>query len=816
MLTDLRLALRTMRACAGSSVAMVLSLSLGLALNVALFAFVDAAILHPLPFPNAERLVAIWGTPDFAVRRGLDGPRLEQWAAQSAMVEAAATFQLTPFDVTLADAEDPIHGFLVGRSMMSVLGVAPVLGRTFSAAPVDEGSEVLIAHDLWQARFGGSPDVIGKTVAIDGEQHDIVGVMPSGFYFPNTGSRLWAVLKQDSQVQMVARVSADARLDQLRTELNAVFGDSREDRERTSPGGSAGVFWLRRLVVDDYEAASLALWGASWLLLLAACANVSSVLAARALARARSLAIRQALGARAWDLYRLAFVETTLLAIGAGVVGSFLASMAFQTLRLFDLSALPGAAATRLSHRALTYVATVACVLGIIAAVVPAALSRRQGLLAMLRSGEAGSATRRVARIRQLLVWLEVTAAMTLVVAAGFLIQSFGRLARVDWGFEPENLIVATVTLPRHMAGQIEAQAGFTDRVLSRLDGVPGVQFHAAGHAMPLGLNQWAPAAILAEGRIWAIGVRTVSDGYFRTLGIPIRSAQLPGRGEAQFTDRVAVVDRFLAQMTWPGQDPLGKHFTLLRPTPSFLQAYRRDRRVMLDRQRAFAHESWEPDGSPWLIVGQAPEVRMFGLTERTGAVAYLNYRQFQRPFPQQAFMVRVASSQNAAAIARFLRVAIREAEPAARVDVSEGEQLVAQATGRSGSRTLLTVLSALLGSLALCIGAVGVFGVASLTATTQLKELAIRRSLGATGRQILGAVYGTQLRIVVLGVISGAAGGFLLNQPLRSFLFGVSTSDPATYVLAALVTLAMAAMAAGPALRRVLRVSPVDVLRYE
>jgi predicted permease len=818
MLLDLRFALRTITAHAGASIAMVLSLAVGLALNTSVFAWIDAVVLDPLPYADASRLVAIWGTPSFSERRGMNGADLDEWASQSRTIESAASFQLTPFEVTAGGSDEVARGFYVGRRMMALLGVQPALGRDFSD---DENGlrEVLISNEWWQARFAGAPSAIGATVAIDGEPRVIVGVMPRGFYFPDARSRLWAVLKQEGQVQMAARLRAGAGIDQVRAELSAVLRQTPPPDRRSSVHGPAGVFWLRRLVVDDYESASWALWGASWLLLLAACANVSSVLVARAVDQARHLAVRRALGASIWRIARLPIAEALLLAAASGVAGLFAASMSLRALRLLDLSAMPAVADAHVNLRVLAYGAGLALAMGAIAGLVPTMLSRRQSILAVLRNGDAGSGSRRAGQLRQLMVWAEVGVAMTLVVSAGLLIQSFVRLARVDWGFEPGNLVVATVTLPPRMAGQPDARTRFAEEVLARVSsGVPFAKSAATAHAMPLGLNQWSPSVILADDRVWTAGLWTVSERYFSTLGIPLTHGREFAVDQHRRPERAAIVDARFAQMAWPGELAIGKQFTLLRFTEAVQRKYARDRRIVLDRRLMSDPRSYELDGAPWVVIGQVPEVRMFGLTDRSSPAAYLHYRQFDRPLPvlRQAFMVRSTGSTHHQAIADTLRAVVRSAEPAARVELTEGHELVAAVTGRRGSRPLLTALSGVLGGLALTVGAIGVFGIASLTTTRRLKELAIRRTLGATTLQLVTSVYGLQLRVVGLGILAGAAGAFALSQPLRSFLFGVPAADPPTYVLAAAATLLVTAIAAGPPLGRALRTNPADALRQD
>lgn len=803
-----------------STAAILISLSLGLGLNTAVFSFIETVVLSPFPYAEPDRLVVVWGTESFSVRRGMNGKDLDDWVRGSGTVEGLAAFQLTPFRFSLGTTSETMQAAAVGARLFSVLNVRPQLGRAFTDADSRSGGRcAVLSYDLWDSWLGRDPDIIGRALAINGEVHEVIGVMPRGFFFPDVQIRLWTLLAENSaeyrQVQAIARMRPNVSVVQVRAELNAVLQDRLPLDPRTGARIRAGVFPLRRLLIAEHEQASWLLYGAVSLLLLGACANVSSLLLTRALERSRELAVRVALGASPWGLVRIVLGEAVILSGIAGALAILVAYWTLAALRQIELVDIPRVQGIGLNAKVFLYAFAVSLLTGLLSGLIPSSVVARNNAARALRNADSGTSTRRVGRLRELLLAVEVCATVILLIGGGLLIRSFVRLSSVNWGFKPDNVVVAEVTLPASLVRDSASHVEFTESVLAKVGAAPAVETAAMAYGVPIRWDWWQQSRIAADGTVFDVGIWTVSHDYFRTLQIPVRRGREFHLSDRP-SDRIAVVNERFGRLIWPESDPTGRHFTILKPTDALLERARRDRSVLRDRALARDPRSWEADGPPWVIIGEVADVRMLGLQDSAGPAIYLEYRSPKNvAIPRQSFIVRASVEGGNAGT--LLRTLILASNPEARVDsVFNLNDVVTRSMGGHGSRGLLMLVSVLLAGLALSLAAVGVYSVASLAIARRLKEIAVRRALGARASHIVSAVWLPQMRVIGLATVAGLTGGYVLTRSLRGFLFAIQPTDPLTYATAGVLILLIALLASVRPLRQAMRMSPADVFRAE
>lgn len=815
-MTGVRQGLRGVRQHRLSVAAILLSLTCGIGLNAIAFGVLDKVILSPFPYPDADRLVVAWGTPSFSVRRGLNGRDVEEWAKLASAVSDLAAFQLTPFRFSLGRTAETMQGVVVGAHFFPTLGVPPLLGRVLSAA---DTRGVVLSHELWRSFLGSDPGIVGRSLSINGEPHEVVGVMPERFFFLDYQIRLWTLLDQRSeaygQVQAIARMRGTVDVAQVRAELNAALQDKLPLDSRTGQRIGIGVFPLRQLAIAEHEQATWLLYGAVTLLLAGACANVSSVLLTRALERARDLATRAALGASQWDLARTIAAEAIVLSLVAGALSLLVASWAITALQQLHLVDIPRLQAVTLDQTVFGYTVAVSLACGLVSALIPTAVVARMNPSQVLRSADSETPSRGIGRLRELLLALEISAAVILLVGGGLLLRSFIRITSVDWGFSARNVAVAEVTLPWHFVGDASRQVAFTEQVLAEMGQLPIVESKAMAYGVPLRWDRWDLAHVGASTGVLDAGIWTVSHDYFNALRIPIRRGR-EFRSEDDPADRMAVINDLFASTMWPGVDPIGKQFHLLKPSDTLRQLARRDKAAARDRKMLTDPSSWTADGAPWTVVGEVSDVRMVSLQESSGPTIYLDYRSRDNSVaPRQSFIAR--SVERDPQLGAKLKASIARAYPDARVDsVLDYEEVLDRSVGGRGSRKLLTVVSLLLGGIGLSLAGIGVYALASLSVAQRLREIAVRRALGASTRTVISSVWMPQLRVVVLACLAGFAGSYALTRSLRNLLFNIPSTDVVTYAVSGAVVLLTACLGFAAPLWKAIRANPADLLRTE
>src|SRR4051794_1193205 len=813
---DLRFALRGLLRRPGFTAVVVLTLALGIGANSAIFSVVNGVLLRPLPYDRPGEVATIWvhwpGNP----QGELSQPEFWDLREQSRSFTRLAAY--TDGSLTLTGTGEPerLRAGFMSADALPLLGVAPASGRAFSpdddwpGAPV----AVLLSDGLWRRRFGADPAVVGRTLTLDDNPATIVGVMPPGFQLPThyAGARaeIWAPLQLDPSIDrsergwhwvtVLGRLRPGVGIGAASLEVGALARRMREtypDEYKPSFGGFAVI--AADDLVGEIRPAILVLLGAVGLLLLIACANVAGLLLARAEARQREIAVRTALGAGTGSLVRQLLTESVILALAGGIVGAFLADWGVRGLVAAAPPTLPRLDAVHTDGLALGFTLAVSMLTGILFGLVPALQAARPDLTtALTEGGRSGSSAGRQ-RFRRGLVIGQIALALMLVTSAGLLIRSFVRIRGVDPGFDPSRLLTAEVELSGVRYDTPAKIRAFYAELVRRLQTLPGVRSAAAVRALPmtgrLEIGDWS---FIVEGRHAnpptpadriAADWQALTPGYFETLRIPILQGRAIKEQDRSDAAQVVLVNRTLARLAWPGQDPIGQ-------------------RILLGGGGV---------DSVWrTVVGIVGDVRHRGLTVASRPEMYLPHAQFPAGTgtPQRTMRVVLRAAGDPGTLAGPLRATLAALDPEVPlVDV----QTMDQAMGNwAAERRLTMILVAAFAALALTLGAVGVYGVMAHLVVQRTREIGIRIALGAVPGEILGLVMRQGAWLAAAGVGLGVGAALVVSRVLTGLLFQVTPTDPLTYVGTALALLGVAGMAALVPALRATRTDPVEALRSE
>jgi putative ABC transport system permease protein len=809
ILQDLRFGIRTLRKDLGFAAVAVLALALGIGANSAIFSVVNAILLRPLGYENPDQLVLInHNYPKLDLKASVSAPGYVHYRDNAHSFSEVAA--LSGWSVNLTGGGEPerLQGSAVTTNFFATLGAEAAKGRVFLAEEGEPGRNrsVVLSDAFWQRRFGGDPDIIGKTITLNGEGYTVVGVMPPGFQFGRELGQivdLWSPIAfTPEQLDMdnltyeylvvLARLKPDVSFEQAQAELDTIAANLLRQYMPELDAGTWNLALqrLNELVVGDIRPALLVLLGAVGFVLLIACANVANLLLARAAARDREFAVRMALGAGRSRVVRQLLTESVLLALIGGGLGLILGVWGVRALVAVNQDKIPRAHEIGLDLTVLGFTLGVSALTGIIFGLVPALQAFKGNPNDALKEGGRGSSAGK-ARRRALssLVVVEMALAVVLLVGAGLLIRSFLRLQQVDPGFQPRDVVAMQLSLPDYKYGEPERRDAFYQQLLEQVRAVPGVKAAGAVSVLPLsGQNQSGSFRIegreVPQGQMSPHGDRWVATSdYFRAMSVPL----VRGR---YFTDRdtedapgVAIVDESMARKYWPGEDPIGKRITF----------------------------EGGPENPRWReIVGIVGHVRHRGLEGESRVQYYVPYRQ--RPVSNM-FLVAQATG-DPTQIAGAVRGAIRALDadlPVYRVTTME--RLVADSLAQ---RRFAMLLLGVFAALALVLAAVGLFGVIAYVVTRRTHEIGVRLALGAQRADVLRLVLGHGMGMALVGVGIGLVAAFALARLISGLLYGVSATDPLTFVGVGLLLVGVAFLASYIPARRATRVDPMIALRYE
>ncbi len=801
---DLNYGIRLLAKNPAFTLVAILTLALGIGANSAIFSVVNAVLLKPLPYPDPERLVVIWETePSGPGELFPDtGPDFLDWQAQNHVFEGMAA--VTTVGATLTGSGEPIQlrGLEISPNAFDVLGVRPIQGRSFVSGEGPSGHDrvVILSYGLWQTAFGGEQGMIGKKIVLDGEAHDVIGIMPRELQFPPIwGQRpqYWKPIKLDEPewkrergnhwLWVLARLKKDVPLSKAAAEMETLSARLADQYPRSNSGVIAKVRSLHDQLVRRVRPVLLVLFSAVGFLLLIACVNVANLQLTKSVGRSREIAIRLAVGSGIPRLVRQVLTESVLLFFLGGVAGLLVGLAVTKVLvGAAPRGYLPQVVAVGLDLRVFVFTFLVAFVSGTLAGLVPAVHAAR------VKCGETLKETGSTVVVphntsRHLLTAGEIAMALVMLIGAGLTVKSLVRLLGVDLGFDPTNVVTARLPLPEKRYSKDIQQAGFYQSLLERVRTLPGVVSAAAASHLPLrgagnGVvyieGQPPPKDMWSSPLVWWC---SVTPDYFRTVRIPLLSGRDFTLADTSEAPPVAIINESMARLFWPGQDAVG---------------------------RRFKHS---PEDKSWItVVGVVGDVRESGLDRPAPPEAYSPETQNTSPF--LALVVRAANDPSGEVSA--LRQAVHELDKdLPLIEVQTMPELVSESTHE---KRFVALLLGLFAAVGLILALVGIYGVISYSVAQRTREIGIRMAFGASLVHVVRMVLREGLKVVVVGVAAGTLGAWALTRYLTSVLYSVRATDPWTFagVAGAMVVVALAACYV-PA-RRAAGIDPMAALRYE
>jgi putative ABC transport system permease protein len=797
VLHDIRYALRTLHRHRVFALTAILTLGLGIGANTAIFSAVNGVLLRPLPYPDPDRILTIWGRHPAIGRESASLPDFLDWR-KARSFSGMAAWANAAFTVTGTGEPEVVSGALVTPNYFRVLGAPIPLGRDFRDDEARGAARVVVlSQGYWQRAYGGRSDIVGSRITLGGVPYTIVGAGARGLALPAEVD-IWAPFQTDTTLgrrndflQVIGRLAPGATAETAEVELATIARRLEAEYPASNAGWGVELIGLHERIVGEIQPALLVFLGAVALVLLIACANVANLMLVRVAARERELTIRAALGASRRRLVRQLLTESVLLALAGGVLGLGLAVWGVSALRALDPGTLPRLDAVRLDARALAFALVLSVGTGLLFGVVPAVRARRFDLRGGLaEGGRALSGARSAARTRSALVLAEVALASVLLVGAALLLRSFVGLTRVDPGVSVDGILTARVTLPRSRYDDPARQVAFADALLDRARALPGVASAALGSAAPVddAVPYWAIALAGVEQPppdvVQDAVVYRASPEYFHTFGLPLIRGRLFEASDRTDRTPVAIVSQGLARRYWPGGDPVGSRLTFGDPTDS---------------------------ATSWMtVVGVVGDVRQDGAVSPAYPQIYVPFAQLSN----RSVVVALRTGRNPLALAAPLKQALAGVDPSlALSQVTTMEQRVASTLARPRVNALLLAGFA---ATALVLAALGIYGVIAYSVVQRTRELGIRVALGASADAVLGMVMRQGLTPVMIGLAIGLGVAAAGSRVLRSLLYGVTATDLATYGAVAAFLTAVAAAASYVPARRAARSDPVQALRAE
>jgi len=799
LIQDVKYGFRILRKNPGFTTVAVVALALGIGANTAIFSLMNGVLLPPLPFPDPERLVLVWEeTSIFGLR---DSPasmgNFMEWRARNRVFQDMGTLDNSSYQLTGDGTPEQVNGAIIMAGFLHALGVQPLLGRAFTGQDDQPGAakSVLLSHSLWQQRFGGDRDVVGRTMILDNERYTIAGVMPANFRFPDALTALWtnagaAYSARDyanrgrHDFLVAARLRPGVSVERANQDIKAIAAQLAREYPNDSVKVGAFVAPMREHFVSEVREVYYILFGTAGFILLIACANVANLLLSRAANRSREFAVRMALGAGRGNIVRQLLVENLQLSGIGGGLGLLLATQSFGFLKKLIPESASGIAAIQLDWRVLAFTLMAASATAFLFGLAPALESARPDLnYALKKAGTRGSSGQR-ARLRDILAASEVALAVVLLIGAGLMIRTFAAVRGIDPGFRTRNLLTLSTPLAWQKYGDRAKRNAFYEQVIERIQALPGVISAGYTTGVPLVFKGYissiAPETAGGTGNWGETRFRLVTPRYLQTLGAPLRRGRYLDERDTATAPQVALVNETMARRFWAGQEAIGKRFKN------------------------------EQDG-PWItVVGVVGDIHQVGLDTASQPEMY-------RPYQQEGnlasgLLIRTVGDPLtiAAAVRREIWTVDRD-QPV--IDVASMEQVLDREVGQ---RRLQMLLLGAFAAVALALASLGIYGVLSYLVSFRTQEIGVRMALGARGSDILRAVVMCGLWISAVGIGVGLAAALALTRLISHLLFGVTPADAATYAAVAIFGLAVSAMASYIPARRATRIDPMEALRYE
>lgn len=805
LLQDLRYALRTQSKKPGFTVIAVLTLALGIGASTAIFTVVNSALVKGLPYKSPDTLYHLWeSTPrqQFS-KREFSYPDYQDYQ-KSTVFDGLAAYTGGGAIMTGKGEPERINAPSVNANFFSVLGVDPMLGRTFQAGEDQQnGPKVtVLTYGLWQRRFGGDPNIVGQNLTINGDNYTVIGVLPPSFQFALRATDLFLPY-QPTQNQLtrrymhgtnlIARLKPNVTVDQAQSDITMIAAHIEEQFRDSHAGTKVRLVPLQEEVIGAVRPILFVLLAAVGFVLLIACANVASLLLTKALARQKEVAIRSALGASRWRVIRQLLTESVLLSLVGGAAGLLVAYLGVPALVAVlpesQLNAMPFLKSLSIDFGILAFSFALSLITGLLFGLAPALQSSRLDLNEALKEGGRNSSAGSGQRLRSVLVVSEIALAVVLLVGAGLMMKSLYNLLQVNVGFKTENLLTMQIVAPVPKYNDTATQITFNDQLTQKVKSLPGVV--SAGTVNILPLNGGNTTRFIVDGdpipppgQETEANIRTVNDTYFQTIGVPLLAGRMFDTSDlATGGQGVIVIGKSLADRVFPGRDPVGK------------------------RIKYAAVQT-----NPMLIIGVVGDVKITGLDEALRPVIYYPFRQNSSMF--QTLVVRTQGDPNV--LASAVRSEVRGLEPDAAIfNVRSMERMIAD-TPASFMRRFPALLISIFAGVALLLASIGIYGVVSYSVSQQTHYIGVRMALGARPVDIVKMVLRQGLVLAIAGVGVGVIAALGLMRLLGTLLFNVSTHDITIFASVTSALFLVALLACYLPARRATKVDPLVALRYE
>ena len=810
---DIRYGFRTLRKNPGSTLIAILALGLGIGANTAIFSVINAVLIRPLPYPDADRLVVVFSNRKQSNlnRQKISEADYEDYRKRAEVFDQLGAFRAKPAVLTGKDLPEQVESAAVSPALMNMLGMRPAQGRGFALDESEPGKNrvAVIGDGLWRRRFGADPNITGAVLILDGNPYQIVGIAPPGFHLLDTPSELWIPYTPDPKelvngarghraLTVIGRLRPGISVEQAGSAVQAVARYIAEVSPETNGDCSAEVVGLREQLVGDVRTTLWTLIGAVAFVLLIACANVANLLLARAGTREKEIAVRTSLGANPFRLVRQLLTESVLLSLLGGLFGLLLAFWGVTALAHAAPAGLPKSGEISLDWRVLAFTFVISIATGVLFGLAPALSAVGHDLNSTLKtSGRSTTGNRGRSRMRNLLVISEISACVVLLIGAGLLLRSFVKLSQVNPGFRTDHILTLQLSLPAPRYPGLKV-AQFYQQLVDRTEQLPGVLGAGMCRFLPLSgadaslnfqIDGRAPKSTAEQPRA---KYRSVSPGYFSAMGIPLLKGRMLARTDSDRTPKVVLLNETAARLYWPNEDPVGK--------------------------RIMSGVDEETVGNPWsTIIGVVGNVKHSGLDAVTNPETYYDYLQLP---PEQMGAIEgtmslvVRTNADPATLAGAIRNEVHSLDPDLPIfNVKTMENVVHGSVAQPRFRTLLLGVFA---ALALILAAVGLYGVISYSVTQRTNELGVRSAMGATPEDLLKLVVGQAARLAAIGIGIGLVLALIVGRGLSKFLFGVSLADPITFLGTAAVILLVTLIASYVPALRATRIDPVTALRTE
>jgi putative ABC transport system permease protein len=798
---DLRYGARMLLKNPGFTLIAIITLSLGVGANTAIFSVINGVLLSALPYPQPEQLAMVWcdnrrqGIPDDITSY----PNFVDWRDRNKTFQGMAGVTSDRYNLTGTGEPEEIRGATVSINFFQLIGVNPMLGRVFTAEEEQPGRDrvVVLSHSLWRRRFGGDPGVLNKTISLSDEPYVVVGIMPPGFQFPEN-TEIWGPLAPDEGMRGarfgfflpvvgrlkpgVTRAQAQADLDVVANQIEKQFPDM--------AGYGVNVVPVLENTVGPIRRALMILFVAVLFVLLIACANVANLLLARATVRQREVAVRAALGAGRWRIVRQLLTESMLLAVLGGALGVLLAWWGLRLLVDLSPANIPRLETIRLDGRVLWFALALSLVTGLIFGLAPALQTSHLKLSEALKEGaRTGAGGGRAQRIRGVFIVAEVALTLALLVGAGLLVRSFWRLQNVNTGFKTDHLLTLRVTLWGSKYRQGAQAVSFYERLQERLAALPGVV--SASATSDIMLRRLATSASFTiENRprdpgelALELPFDRVQPNYFQTMGVQLLRGRAFTAQDSRDNPRVSIVNETFVKRYFPNEDPVGKRFTF---------------------------GGGGPNARWFTIVGVVRDTKRQGIDQPVRIESWMPLAQM----PSGSMDVVLRTTGDPLALGNAVREAVWSLDRDLPIpSIQTMEQILSE---RVAQRRLNMLLLGLFATAALILAAVGIYGVMNYTVTQRTNEIGIRLALGAQSGDVIGLVLKQGMALTLVGVAIGLIATFAMTRLMTSLLFGVSATDPTTFAAIAALLIGVALLASWIPARRATKVDPIVALRYE